>query len=495
MVVIYFGLMLGAGVYCRKSSSSVDDFVLGGRRLGPWLSAFSYGTTYFSAVIFVGYAGQFGWRFGLSATWIGIANAIFGSLLAWIVLGKRTRTMTHHLNSTTIPDFLESRYGSANLRLAASVIIFVFMVPYTASLYNGLSRIFGMAFNIDYTYCVLAMAILTGIYVVIGGFMAAAVTNIIQGVIMFFGIIAVVISVLNGHGGFSAAISSLAAKGGSLTSPFGPDPSSLLGVVVLTSLGTWGLPQMVHKFYAIKSEKHITSGAVISTVFALVIGGGAYFMGGFARLFDSPAIRGAGGAVVYDSIIPHMLSSTPDIIIGIVLILIMSASMSTLASLVIVSSSTLTLDFIKGLIAKNMSEETKVKVMRIFLVFFIAVSGGLAILQYSSSITFIAQLMGISWGAMAGSFLAPFLYGLYWKGATRASVWACFIFSVGLTVSNMFFKFIASPVNAGAIAIVSGLIIVPLVSAVTKKPEAKSVDRIFACFDKKELPKGGIKAA
>jgi len=488
LLVVFFVMMLGVGVYYRKSSSSVDDFVLGGRRVGPWLSAFSYGTSYFSAVIFVGYAGQFGWRFGISATWIGIANALVGCFLAWMVLGKRTRTMTRHLNSTTTPDFFEKRFGSVNLKLAASLIIFVFMIPYTASLYNGLSRVFGMAFNVDYRVCVIGMAVLTGVYVIVGGYMATAINNVIQGVIMIGGIIAVVISVLSGFGGFSEAVSALSQVGGegTYTSLFGPDVKSLLSVMILTSLGAWGLPQMVHKFYAIKDDKAIRSGAVISTVFALVIGGCAYFLGGFGQLFDNPAIRSAGGGVIYDSIIPFMLSSMPDILIGIVVVLIMSASMSTLSALVMTSSSTLTLDFIKGTLVKDMSEKKQVNFMRVFLVFFIAVSAGIALWQYSSSVSFIAQLMGISWGAMAGSFLAPFLYGLYWKRTTAASAWACFIFSIALMVSNMLFKYIASPVTAGAIAIVAGLVICPLVSLVTRKSEAGRIDEIFSCYAAKK---------
>lgn len=399
--------------------------------------------------------------------------------------------MTRHLNSTTTPDFFEMRFGSVNLKLAASLIIFVFMVPYTASLYNGLSRVFGMAFNIDYRVCVIGMAALTGVYVIVGGYMATAINNVIQGIIMLGGIIAVVVSVLSGLGGFSEALSSLSQVGeggGVYTSLFGPDLGSLLGVMVLTSLGAWGLPQMVHKFYAIDSDKSIKTGAVISTVFALVIGCGAYFLGGFAQLFDSPAIRSAGGGVVYDSIIPFMLSAMPDILIGIVVVLIMSASMSTLSALVMTSSSTLTLDFIKGTIVKDMSEKRKVSLMRVFLVFFIVISAGIALWQHSSSVSFIAQLMGISWGAMAGSFLAPFLYGLYWKGTTTASAWACFIFSVVLMVSNMAFKFIASPVTAGAIAIVAGLIICPVVSLLSKKPEPGRIEEIFSCYAAKEQP-------
>lgn len=263
MLVVFFGIMIGVGFYCRKHSTDVNGFVLGGRSVGPWLTAFAYGTSYFSAVVFVGYAGQFGWNFGVASTWAGIGNAILGSLLAWAVLGRRTRVMSQHLNSATMPQFFEGRYGSRKLKLAAAVIIFIFLIPYTASLYNGLSRLFGMAFNIDYSVCVIAMAVLTAIYVIVGGYMATAINDFIQGLIMLVGIIAVIVAVLNKQGGFEAAFNNLSqitdpevsTNAGAFTSFFGPDPLALLGVVVLTSMGTWGLPQMVQKFYAIKSEK------------------------------------------------------------------------------------------------------------------------------------------------------------------------------------------------------------------------------------------------
>ncbi|MBQ6969504.1 MAG: sodium:solute symporter, partial [Synergistaceae bacterium] len=299
LVILFFGLMIAIGLYCRKHSTDVNGFVLGGRSVGPWLTAFAYGTSYFSAVVFVGYAGQFGWRYGIAATWAGLGNAFIGSLLAWVVLGRRTRIMSQYLSSATMPDFFGKRFQSDALKIAASVICFIFLIPYTASLYNGLSRLFGMAFSVDYSVCVIFMAVLTGVYVVAGGYMATAINDFIQGMIMLAGIVAVIIAVLESKGGLSAslagiaevsdpnAVSELAKSPGVFASFFGPDPVNLLGVVILTSLGTWGLPQMVQKFYAIKNESDITKGTVISTLFALVVAGGCYFLGGFGRLFTS----------------------------------------------------------------------------------------------------------------------------------------------------------------------------------------------------------------
>ena len=497
MLAVFFAVMIGIGMYCRRHSTDVSGFVLGGRSVGPWLTAFAYGTSYFSAVVFVGYAGQFGWKYGIAATWAGIGNTIIGSLMAWVILGRRTRIMTQHLDSATMPQFFEARFGSPALKVAASVITFIFLIPYTASLYNGLSRLFGMAFDIDYTVCVIVMAVLTGIYVIAGGYMATAINDFVQGIIMLFGISAVILAVLNSKGGFLAAIDGLARVSdetvsttpGVFASFFGPDPVNLLGVVILTSLGTWGLPQMVQKFYAIRSEKSIATGTVVSTFFSLIIAGGCYFLGGFGRLFSDQIDIKANG---FDSVIPTMLSGLPDILIAVVVILVLSASMSTLSSLVLTSSSTMTLDLLKGRFIQEMDEKKQVFVMRCLIVVFVAISVVLAIIQYKSSVTFIAQLMGVSWGALAGAFLAPFLYGLYWKGASRAGVWCCFIFSTVVMLANVvarssFPVLIQSPINAGAFCMLAGLVIVPVVSVFTPKPDKEVVDGSFACYDAKVL--------
>ena len=500
LTIIFLAVMIGVGLYTRKQASSVDGFVLGGRAVGPWLTAFAYGTSYFSAVVFVGYAGQFGWKYGLSSTWIGVGNAVIGSLLAWIILGRRTKLMTQHIESRTMPDFFGTRFADQGLRVTASVIAFVFLIPYTAGVYKGISTLFEMGFGIPYEYCVVIMAILTAAYVILGGYKATAMNDFIQGMIMLFGIVAVIVAVLNIQGGLFSAVEKMAALpsdtdptvNGGFASWFGPDPWGLLGVVILTSLGTWGLPQMVGKFYSITDESAIKRGTIISTVFAFIVAGGCYFLGGFGRLFGMPPVL-PNGKLAFDSIVPSMLVTLPDILIALVVLLVLSASMSTLASLVLTSSSTMTLDLIyrdkKSLpgevedgtiddIVAEKIERRKVVVMRVLIMFFIAISLLIAL----NPPTFIAQLMGISWGALAGAFLAPFMLGLYWRNVTTASVWACFIWGVGLTVVNMLIGNPINPINCGAIAMVGGVPVVILVSLVTKKLPKQTVDSIFECY-------------
>ena len=522
MIVVYIIIMLGIGFYTSRKTKSVSDFVLGGRTAGSWLTAFAYGTSYFSAVVFIGYAGQFGWNYGVSAAWIGVGNAVIGSLLAWIVLGKRTRIMTKHLGSKTMPEFFENRFQSKSLKLASAAIVFVFLIPYTASVYNGLSRLFAMAFNMtsdaSYMLIIVAMAVLTAIYVILGGYAATAINDFVQGIVMLVGIAVVVYCVIHNQGGFSAALDGLkqidtnGAKAGTLNTLFGPDPINLLGVVILTSLGTWGLPQMVHKFYAIKDQDAVKKGTVISTVFALIVAGGSYLLGGFDRLFcttDAADTSGktliatlSNGKPEFDAMIPAVLQTAlPDLLIGLGVVLVLSASMSTLSSLVLTSSSTLTIDMIKPAMKKSMTDKKEVTIMRVLIGGFLLIS----VLIAFNKTTSISTLMSYSWGALAGAFLGPFMWGLWILKVTKAAVWTSFVVGIGGTVFHMcVFSFfsksfpglvkaaascpfnLASPINVGAILMVLSIVLVPIVSMFTKPCDQKAVDAVFACYDEKD---------
>lgn len=507
---IYIAVMIAIGLYTSRKTKSTDDFMLGGRNVGSWLTAFSYGTTYFSAVVFIGYAGQFGWNYGVSATWIGIGNAVLGSMLPWLILGKRTRLMSNHLGAKTMPEYFEKRFDSKALKTAAAAVVFIFLIPYTASVYNGLSRLFGMVFDLGsngYVYIIIAMALLSAIYVILGGYSATAVNDFIQGIIMLIGISAVVICTLNGKGGFSSAVEQLGQieSQKSLDALFGPDPINLLGVVILTSIGTWGLPQMVQKFYAIKNENAIAKGTVISTLFALVVAGGSYFMGGFVRLYcttdatdtTKAFINTSNGRPEFDAMVPALLDSAlPDLLIGLVVVLVLSASLSTLSSLVLTSSSTLTNDLIKPKV-KSMTDKNEITVLRVLIAVFLVISVVIACNKNAS----ISTLMSYSWGALSGSFLGPFMFGLFDKNTSRAACWTSLCTGVGITVVHMIlfgFGFDAfsgltqavkelnlpinllSPINAGAFAMLVSIIEVPVISRFTKKPDEKVVANAFS---------------
>ncbi len=517
---IYVAVMVGIGFYTSKRTKSTNDFMLGGRNVGSWLTAFSYGTTYFSAVVFIGYAGQFGWSYGISATWIGIGNAIIGSLIPFFLIGRRTRLMTKQFEARTMPEFFEKRFNSKALKTAAAVIVFVFLIPYTASVYNGLSRLFGMVFDLGEhggTIIIILMAVLSAIYVTLGGYKATALNDFFQGIIMLIGISTVVALTVQKKNGLSEAVGALNlisdnnTSENTLGSIFGPDPLNLLGVVILTSLGTWGLPQMVQKFYAIKDEASIKRGAVISTLFALIVAGGSYFMGGFVRLYCTldPAdtsgktlIETLNNKPVFDTMVPALIhQALPNVLIGLIVVLVLSASLSTLSSLVLTSSSTLTNDLIKPRV-KNFDDKKQMLTIRIFIAVFLVISVIIACNKNAS----ISTLMSYSWGALSGAFLGPFLYGLFLKKASPAAVWASLCSGIGITIIHMLlFSFgihafdgikqavidlncplnLLSPINAGAFAMIISLIIVPVVSSFTKAPDKKVIDNAFASLETK----------
>lgn len=473
-------IMVGVGIFSKKRINNVQDFFLGSRKMGPWLSAFAYGTTYFSAVIFIGYAGKTGWGFGISSTFIGIGNAIIGSLIAWLVLAKRTRKMTHELNVSTMPEFFEKRYNSKAMKIVTALIIFVFLVPYSASVYQGLAYLFEETFGIPYVYCMAVMALLTGVYLLLGGYVATAINDFIQGIIMLIGIGFMIYFILSNPvvGGLSAGIQKLSeipGDGPGLVSIFSSQPLNLIGLILLTSLGTWGLPQMVHKFYAIKDDAAVKRGTIISTVFALIIAGGAYFVGSFGRLYLNNTMPiGATGKPNPDMVMPMMLDKAlPDALIGIVVILVLSASMSTLSSIVLVSSSAISMDLFQGAWFPKMKKETVMAVMRGICGLFVILSFLVAVTPNS-----ILSLMSFSWGTIAGAFLAPFLYGLYWKGTTKAGAWAGFIsgFAVSVAGAIIYKMNAATAPNIGAIAMLVSLATVPVVSMLTASSRVKQLD-------------------
>ncbi len=480
---LFVVIMVVVGIISKRKVNSVQDFFLGGRKMGPWLSAFAYGTTYFSAVIFIGYAGKIGWGFGISSTFIGIGNALIGSLLAWLVLAKRTRRMTHELNVSTMPDFFEKRYNSKAMKIVTALIIFIFLVPYSASVYQGLGYLFERTFGVPFVYCMAAMALLTGVYLLLGGYVATAINDLIQGIIMLIGVAFMIFFILSNPavGGLRSGLQKLSEipdVGSGLVSAFSANPLNLIGLIILTSLGTWGLPQMVHKFYAIKDDRAVKTGTVISTVFALIIAGGAYFVGAFGRLFlDNTMPVGANGVPNPDMVMPMVLEQAlPDALIGIIVILVLSASMSTLSSLVLVSSSAISMDLVKGIMFPKMKNEKSMLLMRILCGLFVIFSFLVAVTPNS-----ILSLMSFSWGTIAGAFLAPFLYGLYWKKTTKAGAWSGFIAGFAISVIGAAITGMNAGVapNIGAVAMLVSLVTVPVVSLLTAKLPEKHVEKIF----------------
>ena len=436
LFALYAACLVGIAFYTRKRASSVNEFLMAGKRgLGGWMSAFSYGTTYFSAVIFIGYAGNFGSRFGLAAVWIGIGNALIGALFAWWLLAGRTKAMTVRLGAKTMPQFFEKRYDSPALKLVSAIVVFVFLIPYSASVYNGLSALFEKVYGIPGWVMMAVLAVLTSVYLFFGGYFATSLSDFVQGVLMLFGVVLMVLLFL-GHKNVSWDLSSLVSDPEHTWFTFGSDRRglygntvSLLSLIGLTSFGVMALPQTVHKYYAIRNRRAIRQGMVVSTVFALVIGFVAYFVGALSGLFPEEL-----AGLPADRYIPAMLLAViPSGCMGIIAILVLSASMSTLASVSLASASVVSIDIYKGFLRKEASDRRTTAVMRVLCLVFILISVVLAVLNEQLQLTAIAYLMGISWGTLAGCFMGPFVLGLLSRRVTRPAAWASIITSLSLT--------------------------------------------------------------
>ena len=502
---IYAVIMALIGFVSYGKSKTLDGFLLGGRKIGAWSTAFAYGTAYFSAVVFIGYAGQHGWNIGIGAIWIGVGNALLGCLLSWLLFANRTRKITKKLNARTMPDYFEKRYDSKGLKILASVIIFIFLVPYSAAVYKGLGSLFDAVFPGVATWVwMLLIAVLTALYLVAGGYVATSYTDLVQGIIMILGVVCLVIAVLSHEsvGGMDGLIQNLSAfeslpddpnptTGSQLTDLFGGSSFRFLCFnIMLTSFGTWGLPQMIGKFYAVKDTAAIKRGTVISTIFCIVIGCGAYLVGSTSRLILGGKLPEGG----VDSVIPAVLTEVLGsgtlgiILLAVIMILLLSASMSTLEAVVLTSASAVAVDLIPAVRKKKIQPKAQMLLTRSLCLVFVACSFVFA----TQNIPIIVSLMSFSWGVVSGCFIGPYIWGLFSKKITKIGAYAGVLtglVTVGgatlvVSLQDGFSAAAAKSPEMGVAAMALSLIVVPLVSALTKnkKEDSERVEELFHCF-------------
>ena len=502
IVILYVLVMLGIGFWCMRRTKSVGDFFLGGRNLGPWMSAFAFGTTYFSSVLFIGYAGKLGWGFGIHTMWIVIGNTLVGTILSWAILAGRTREMTARLGAITMPEFLRARYGSKGLQVVGALAVFIFLVPYSASVLMGLSYLFGMTLHWDYNNTLYFLAALTAVYLFMGGYFAVAISDFVRGILEFGGVMLMVYLLTGQYGGFSHSTAQLMgdpkifAPGLTKVAQFGfmwhslhvPGFVMLLSLVLITSFGPWSLPQMVQKFYSIRKKADVMRAMIIAGVFSLFMAFGAYYSGALTHMVYSLQKEGfykAGQLVIpmgktgpnWDMLMPHFVTNSglPGWLVILVALMVFSASMSSLSSLVLVSSSAISVDIYGAFVNRHANQKQTMALMRVLCVVFVGTSLLIALLHP----TYIVNLMVMSWGSLAGVFLAPFVYGLFWKRTTTIGVYAGI--AVGLiTAFTLFVAWKADGVPlAGAITMFLPMIVVPIVSLFTAPPSKEIIDTAF----------------
>jgi len=464
LVISAFALMIVViGIMGMRKTRSFSDFFLGGRSIGPWMTAFTYGTAYFSAVLFIGFAGKVGWGFGYSGLWIAAGNALVGVLGVWWLLGPRIKRMSVEYDVHTMAEYFEKRYDSKFLKFFAAVSIFVFFVPYSAAVFMGLSYLFRSNFNIDYTLALVFMGGFTAIYLVLGGYKSMTMIDVVFGMIMSVGVLLLLWSVMDKADGFAAMTAKLSSINPKLTGLIGPPGAwPLFCLVFLTSVAPFAMPQLVQKFYAIKDRRSIKIGMVASTAFAVLVGGIAYFTGAATRFFLSPESAPnafSNGKPVFDALMPELLANViPETLSVIMLLLILSASMSTLAALVLVSSSSIAKDLYAGFVNRNVSDRRLTLLMRLSSGFFICLS---VIMAYFKPTTIVAVL-GISWGAIGSVFLGPFIWGLFSRRANKFGAISSSVLGLAVCLI-LYIEGMPSP-QAGTIGMMVSLAVNPIFS-------------------------------
>ncbi len=445
-ICVYIVLMAAISFMGSKKSKNMSDFTVGGRNAGAWMSAFSYGTAYFSAVMFIGYAGGTGWQYGIWGVLPGIGNAIIGSLFAWLVLARRTRTVTREKGITSMPQLFHKSFGSRGLKLFSAIVIFVFLVPYSASVYKGLTSVCSVLLDLPEMVCMIIIAAASAIIVVAGGYIAALRADFVQGLVMLAGVVALIVAVLNSNDGASANMQNIVEK----TKALNLSSTQHLGLwatVLMTSFGTWGLPQMVHKYYGIRDDKEVKRGTVISTVFALVVAGGGYFIGSLSRLFYDNLDSFPNQSTDY--LIPNMLkdANIHSVLVGVILVLLIAASVSTLSSITITASSTFTMDIVQDRFIKDKTKDISVLTKGICFAF-VVIS---FLIAWLGEGTPILDMMSYSWGIISGSFLAPYAVSLYWKKITKAGAWASVLGGFITALPPLAAKLVGSDMKLGGL--------------------------------------------
>ena len=476
-ICIYIVIMAAISFLGSKKSKNMSDFTVGGRNAGAWMSAFSYGTAYFSAVMFIGYAGGTGWQYGIWGVLPGIGNAIIGSLFAWLVLARRTRSVTREKGITSMPQLFDKSFSSRGLKLFSAIVIFVFLIPYSASVYKGLTSVCSVLLDLPEMVCMIIIAAASAIIVVAGGYIAALRADFIQGMVMLVGVVALIVSVLNSKDGVSENMHQIVEK----TKALNLSSSAHLGLwatVLMTSFGTWGLPQMVHKYYGIRDDKEVKRGTVISTLFALVVAGGGYFIGSLSRLFYDNLDAFPNNSTDY--LIPNMLkdANIHSILVGVILVLLIAASVSTLSSITITASSTFTMDIVQDRFIKDKNKDVSSLTKGVCFAF-VLIS---FLIAWLGEGTPILDMMSYSWGIISGSFLAPYAVSLYWKKVTKAGAWASILGGFFTAVPPLVAKLMGSSAKLGSLgeihklgphfacaAMLVSLVLLFVVSAFTQK--------------------------
>lgn len=472
VLAVYLGLLGLIGYGLRRRSRSAVDFAIGGRSVGPWVTAISFVAAYYSSVVIIG-GGAFGWRFGLSTLWVGGANVLLGTTLAWIVLGRRVRLFTENLDVLTLPGFFARRYESETVRIFSAAVTGLFLIIYNVSVLKGMANAFEGLMGIPYWSGVVISGVVILFYTTVGGYLAVVWTSFVQGIVMIGALILLTYAALQRVGGLTVLADRLAEIGpGYVQTPGEWGWAGLISFSLIVSLGTWGMPQLVIRFYSIKNARMLRLGLVIVTLGASVALL-PYLCGAVARVLV-PELESA------DQAIPALTALVLNDWGGAIFLAgVVAAGMSTFAGVLIIISSSLVRDlWIHGL-GRSLSAEAEVRANRIMS---LAV-GVISVLIALKPPALILVLTAFSWAVIASTNLWPLLFGVTWKRTSAAGTLASMV--TGAAAALLWQAFRArlpgpwNGVHGFLIGVAVALVVIVAVSLMTRPPRAETVRRAW----------------
>lgn len=414
VLVVYLGLLVAIGVVTSGRSRNAGDFAIGGRSVGPWVTALSFVAAYYSSVVIIG-GGAFGWKFGLSTLWVGAGNVLIGTTLAWIILGRRIRRFTENLDAMTLPGFFSGRYASPETRIFSAAATALFLIIYNVSVLKGMANSFEVLMDLPYWAGVVISGTVILFYTAVGGYLAVVYTSFVQALVMIAALVLLTFMSLQKVGGMAALADKLnTVDPGLVNTPGVWGWAGLISFTLIVSLGTWGMPQLLVRFYSIKNDKMLRLGTVIVTIGASVALL-PYLNGAVARVLV-PQLDSA------DQAIPALTALVLNDWGGALFLAgVVAAGMSTFAGVLIIISSSMVRDvWITGL-GRQLTPGAELKANRIMS---LAV-GLISLLIALKPPALVLVLTAFSWAVIASTNLWPLLFGLYWKRTSaKATFWS-----------------------------------------------------------------------
>ena len=498
-IAVYLIAMLGVGVWFSKRNNSVDDFYLGGRKLGPFVTAMSAEASDMSSWLLMGLPGV-AYLSGLAeASWTAIGLAV-GTYLNWLIVARRIRRYSHQIDAITVPQFFSKRWGDERNLLSAAVVIMIFFVPYLASGFSACGKLFASLFGINYVSAMLISAAVIVIYTVMGGFLAASFTDLVQSIIMTVALVVVLGFGVAQAGGMEAVMDNARSLAGYLSlvnihdpATGGSAPYSLLTICSLLAwgLGYFGMPHILLRFMAIEEEKKLALSRRVATTWVVISMGVAVFIGvvgnGMTKAGAMEQLSDAETIIVQIANLISCYGVPAALLAGVILAGILAATMSTADSQLLAASSSVSQNLAVEFFHLKINGKKSVLVARSTMVVISLIAAFLARDPDSS----VFRVVSFAWAGFGAAFGPVVLFALFWK---RSNKWGALAGMVTGGVMVFVWKYLVAPMG-GALAIYELLpaflcacVAIVMVSLLTPAPE-QSILEAFECFKSKQKQK------